>query len=1180
MKFTKDSFKRITPPEIVLCKASGERVGILKTTEFTYDVAFNDLDTVVFTTYLNLDNELNPYYDSIQEMMYIEFPNEQERFVITNIDTISEGTTTEKKQVTAKSYEWMLSTRYLETFKINMGTTESLDNIDFRTLLHLCIDELFPEWTIGAIHGELPTMQRSFEISKSSVYDFLMNDVANAFECVFEFNTYGKIINAYPKSMYGENTGIMVSYENLLKTTNMTMDIADIKTSLVITGADDVNIREVARGSDRIYNFEFYNSTEYMSESLYNAYNAWQTLTYHTPVNWSMLQTYKDSKGVLFFTFDNTRDLDGNYVMNINQMQTDYRAFLNANHYEDNYNNFYTFLLNKYQKYFTDLSAWTSTRIPAGFNKRYFGYGYYPTGYPGSFDPTSESFFEVPKYTTVQRVSSLPTSRDANCLYLLDNGSYGMYRWYNSAWLNTNHWNNIALNPLKEKLKSAENSQAVNMKRGYGSETLPDTSARTTPAERQAQQKNYITNYLPLYYSIQQINLAIVSTQTNVNNYTAYQNRYQRALTGISELLSMPNNFTVTQLKELSTFIREEELNSSNYVVTDIMTDEERFDMLNDLYKFGTEELYRISQPQITFTADIINLFNMSEFDRYAGYLSPGNYLMLSLRDDYYVKPCITNIHYNFYDESDFSITFSNILKKGKNYYSDIQDVLNEAKSVASSVSFNASYWSQQSKNADTITQHLAAGLLAAGDVLKNGTKSEFLVDDRGLFVTTIEGENPKTSDTDTKYDAVFVGGGRILFTDDGWKNVRTSLGRGIVAYPDKQLQTLTDPTYGQYSRIHFTSNSQFGLFADFVLAGYVGSSTIVGGKIYSANYSTSKATAEITRITKLNNGSMIDLDNGMFEFNYGGKKRLVLDSNGLRTYGTIYAEAGKIGCSTTNPTGTGWTIGYDAPRGYIYSGEKSTISINKDGLYLGTDGIAIGKSHNYGTTQNPLNYSLFTVLPGGEMYAQSAYITGTVNATFGSFGNGTSKMNIGTDTNKTNSYIYSVKSGLHVNSQGTYLGTDGIGLGGLTNYKDVTGSQADDFHSLFEVHKDGTLYASGAKIRGTIYATSGYFLNISGKDWNIDNKGNLHANKIYYGDDNDEFDTGYIDHWIGNCEDNIFGAKSNKGIMNALKEIGMNLKNISSKWGTTSKPYFNSIPVRWDFETGEVIEWFNCNAD
>lgn len=1138
MKFTKDSFKRITPPEIVLCKASGERVGILKTTEFTYDVAFNDLDTVVFTTYLNLDNELNPYYDNIQEMMYIEFPNEQERFVITNIDTISEGTTTEKKQVTAKSYEWMLSTRYLENFVVNYGSAESLDNIDFRTLLHLCIDELFPEWTIGAIHGELPTMQRSFEISKSSVYDFLMNDVANAFECVFEFNTYGKIINAYPKSMYGENTGIMVSYENLLKTTNMTMDIADIKTSLVITGADDVNIREVARGSDRIYNFEFYNSTEYMSESLYNAYNAWQRLTYHTPVNWSMLQTYKDSKGVLYFTFDNTRDLDGNYVMNINQMQTDYRAFLNANHYEDNYNNFYTFLLNKYQKYFTDLSAWTSTRIPAGFNKRYFGYGYYPTGYPGSFDPTSESFFEVPKYTTVQRVSSLPTSRDANCLYLLNNGSYGMYRWYNSAWLNTNNWAGIALNPLNEKLKSAENGQAVAMKQGYGSELPPD-GANATPAEKTRQQTNFISHYLPYYYSIQQIKSAITTTQTNVNNYTAYQNRYQRALTGISELLSMPNNFTIAQLKELSTFIREEELNSSNYVVTDIMTDEERFDMLNDLYKFGTEELYRISQPQITFTADIINLFNMPEFDRYSGYLSPGNYLMLSLRDDYYVKPCITNIHYNFYDESDFSITFSNILKKGKNYYSDIQDVLNEAKSVASSVSFNASYWSQQSKNADTITQHLAEGLLAAGEYLKNGDDSELVMDQRGLFVTT-------TSGTYANKDSIFIGGGRILFTEDNWKTVKMSVGRGNVNMP----------VYSN-NKINFVTTSKFGVFADFVVAGYVGGSTIVGGHIYSSNYQTS--TNNLTG----NAGTHIDLVNGTFEFNGKSKKRLVLNASGdLLAFGTIYATAGRIGCDDATLSG-----------GFII--ESTTLRYNKVKWDDSKTGFFLSNSYlSFGADK------VFYVTNQGALNATDATIKGTVNATFGSFGNGTSKMNIGTDTNKTNSYIYSVKSGLHVNSEGTYLGTDGIGLGGLTNYKDVTGSKTDDFHSLFEVHKDGTLYASGAKIRGTIYATSGYFLNISGKDWKIDDQGNLHANKIYYGDDNDEFDTGYIDHWIGNCEDNIFGAKSNKGIMNALKEIGMNLKNISSKWGTTSKPYFNSIPVRWDFETGEVIEWFNFNDD
>ena len=1200
MRFTKDSFKRITPPEIVLCKASGERIGIIKTTEFTYDEALNDLNTIIFTTYLNIDNERNPYYDQIQEMMYIEFPK-TERFVITNIDTESEGTAVEHKQVTAKSYEWMLSTRYLELFTINMGTTESIDGVDFRSLLHLCIDELFPEWRVGVIYGNLSTMQRSFEISKSTVYDFLMNDVATAFDCVFEFNSYDKTIDAYPKDMYGENAGVMISYENLLKHVATTLDVGQIKTSLVITGSDDVNIREVARGSDRIYNFSFYNSEEYMSQSLYNAYNRWQTLTYETPVNWNTVRnlTYVDGSGVTrpYFVFDNKKDLHGNYIMNFTTIQTNYQSFLRNNNYQDNYNNLYSFLLNTYQKYFTDVSEWTSSYIPAGNNRRYFGYGDYPEGYPNYTDQESTSTFSIEKYTAVKRVRSLPSSKDAKTLYLLDNDSYSMYRWYNNKWIDTNIWFvdsssyplYIALNPLKEKLKSAENGQANAMKQGYGTEEPVDKS---DPKLVERYKENFIRNYLPYYYSVQKLTATLKNVQDKLNLATECQSRWSTAMAGISNMLSMANNFTIAQFKELSTFIREEELSSENYVVTDVMTEEERFEMLNALYEYGNKELKRVSQPQLTFTADIINLFNLPEFDRYSGYVVPGNYIMISLRDDYFIKPCITNIHYNFYDENDFSVTFSNVLKKGRDFYSDIQDALNEAHSISNSVSFNASYWSTQSRNADTITQHLAAGLLAAGNYLANGDDSELVMDSRGLFVTTV-GDSPYANK-----DSIFIGGGRILFTEDNWTTVKMSVGRGDVMMP---VITSTGIT-------NFSEESKFGVFADFVMAGYVAGSIIAGGDLYSPNYKTTGLNPASSSVKTGNRGTHINLTDGTFEFNMDGgpngtdetkqRKRMVLGSDGmLRVYGTIYAEAGKIGYDPNldfpeQSTG-GWTIGYspktDASleRAFIYSGNKKTIDTElgtvvvdgeqkpEPGIYIGTDGIGSGTVINYGTKTQPDKHCVFEVTPTGDIYANSATITGTIYANKGSFGNGTYKMIIGTSGE--NSCIYSDIDGVQKKSinenvdTGIYVGSNGIGLGGLVAYPD------GNTRSKFAVSNTGKLYCQGAYVKGIIYATDGVFTGtVYAKEGSFGN--GKYKMIIGTSKDSDNKTHSCIYSEIDTKKKNSFIKNVDKGIY--IGDDGISLgPYVTYKYTKTSKPYGYLTSKHSNFEVDNAGNLYCQNA-
>lgn len=1209
MKFDKDSFSRITPPQIVLNKASGERLGIINPTALTLDKKLNEPDELAFTLYLYTNDERDPYYDYVEEMMYIEIPGEA-RYVITSIDIVSEGSRQEHKDVVCKSYEWMLGTRYLEDFVINTGETESTDGVDFNHLMSMCLGELFPEWSYD-LHVSLRTVHRSFNVSRSSVYDFLMTEVAEAFECIFEFDSYNKRIYGYPQALYGVSSGVMVSYDNLLKTTNMSLNIEDIKTCLVLSGDEDVNVREINRSNDRIYNFEYFNSTEFMSQSLYDAYNAWQTLTYHTSVNWNYLNTLYDAQKVKYFVFSNTKDLHGNYVLNISVTSAEYNTFLTQNHLENNYNNAYTFLLNKYQTYYSDVADWSSNNMPAGNNKRYFGYGTFPVGYPNNIDLKSTDTFEIPRYTSVSVVTSLPAvaSASTDILYLIKNDTtYAMYRKYNGAWLNTNNWSQLALAPLQEKLKSAEKNMATAMKNGYGSETPPG-GANSSTTEKNRQLANYNTYYLPYVYAAKSLEKYVASCQTTVSNCQSYQSTISKALQGIANLTAMKNagtilvysggsytprpaNFTDQQLKELSTFIREDELTSSNYVVTDIMTNEERFSMLKDLLQYGTDELNKVAQPQMTFSADVVNLFGMPEFDRYSGYIDIGNTIVVYLRDDYIVKPRITNIHYNFYDESDFSLTFSNILKKSKEYWSDVQDVLNEASSISSSVSFNASYWSEQAKNADTISQHISAGLLAAGDFLKSGVDSELVMDSRGLFVNTVTGSY--------KTDSIFIGGGRILFTNDSWKTVKMSVGRATVRMP---TGLNTDGT------MKWTETSKFGVFADFLVAGYVAGSTIVGGRIYSQQYQTSSS------VVSGNQGTLIDLDNGTFEFNSmsAGKKRLKLDSTGLKAYGKIYAETGHIGGNPNNPDDA--TVGFTITQNAIYSGSKDSPTSTNPGIFLSPAAIILGAGSadnapfsvkNDGALRSTSgtiggftisNSALYTkdlqsvannaiglsttafsralkiygskslLFAIGEKFGigtdGTVYLSGEINATGGYIG-----ANAAGNTGFTikNGKLYSNKEAIGDNAQtGVYVGTDGIGLGSATTYTDQHGNTSK--HAFFEVDSSGNLWCQNANVTGRIVATSGTFKSINTpniSNWWIDEAGNLHAKNIYtnrtsdiYGDNKDIFDA--VDS-LGNGFKYFEIADDHTA--EGLGEICDNLQAILNNWGTTSRPGFKSVCV------------------
>ncbi|MCR2050381.1 phage tail protein [Acetatifactor muris] len=829
MRITRDFFDNPIIPDYVLCKSNKERIGILQCTNKTIDFNFNNLDEINFTTYLYIDGIKNPYYDLVNDMKYILLPDVG-FFSITSINITSEGSKLESKSVTAKSYECLLANKNLEEFVINMGTVESIDGVQFynlrdksKSLLHLILEKC-PDWEIGHIDTSLITMQRSFEITKQDIYSFLNNDVASAFECYFLFDTLNNTINIYKEDNIGKDTNICVSYINLLKNTNISCNMDNIKTCLTITGSDDLTVREINMGYDKIYNFGYYNSTEYMSAKLYNAYNSWVALRkLKLPI--------------------------------------------------------YTSLLSQYQNYLTQINFLEHEKMPS-------------------------------------------TSGSTN-------------------------WEEYGLQPLKEQLSAYEQKQSVSMKSGHGD---PSSSF-------------YNSEYLPIYNTIQDITSQIKKVENQINSLKNNQISISNEMNTIISDVDIQNNFSQEELKELCSFIREDDLNSSNYIVTDTMTNDEKFEMLHSLLEFGERELAKASIPQLLFSSDIINLFAIPEFEEFCDEFEPGNYIWVTLRDDFSIKAKLLSTHINFYNPADFSVTFGNIVRNTKDRYLDIAEIIRTTSDVATSVSFNSSYWSQSAKDTSLIGKILDEGLIAAGKYLKNGDDSEMIIDTRGIFVNTISGDYAYK-------DSIFVGGGRILFTSDNWKTVSMSVGRTTVT-------------------IKGVTESRFGTFADFVIAGYIGGSVlegdeIIGGIIKSSNYVPSKS------------GSFINLSTGTFEFNASNEQKLTLDENGLLTVkGIIKAEEGWIG-------------GKDAfiiKNGKLYSKKDSLIS-NIDGIYIGTDGIALGAN------------SKFKALSDGTLYAEKGFLGGTNGFVL--------------ETNK----IYNGKSSISNASNGIYIGTDGIALGANSIFK------------------------------------------------------------------------------------------------------------------------------------------------
>lgn len=789
MNLKRDYFGQITEPSYILTKPNGERIDTIKCITKDMSISFNAPDEINFSTNLYIDDKKNPLYDQIVEGQFIEVID-YGRYVIISCETSSEGTRYETKSCNAISKEVLLGQKYLELFTINMGTTESIDNVQFynlqnpeRSLLHLVLEKC-PDWEIGHVDTSLMTLHRCFDETRVDIYSFLTTTMAEAFQCVFLFDSYNNRINIYSEDTIGTDTDIYVTYQNLLKNTSISSSLDDIKTCLTVTGADDLNIREVNMGYDRIYMLDYFATTEYMSYDLYNAYNAWKT-------KWN------------------------------NHLPT------------------YTSLLSQYQKYYENINYETNLKMP-----------------------------------------STPASTA---------------------------WNEYGLVPLQEKQAAYEGKLAVMIKAGQGD-----------PSHR-----DYNAMYLPCFNTIQSIKAQIEIVQSTIGYLKDKQSEIGVQMDAIISDIDMTNNFTDKQLKELSLFIREGELSSDNYVVTETMTDSERMDMLNEMLEFGRKELRRISQPQYQFSASLINLCAIPEFDRNVELFNVGNYIHIILRDDYIVKAKILKIKVNFLDVNDFDVTFGTLSKlNGSNQFTDITQAINTAASVATTVSFNASHWNKANKEVTDINEMLAGGLLAAGESLKTA-RSDVEIDDRGIIISN-------TPESTYQNDKIFIGDGKIMFSDDGLKTIKTAIGH--LTYTKKG-----------------TTYTDFGVLAQFLIAGYIAGSTIEGNEIIGGTITGSR----------FNNG------NGTFS----------VDESGI-----LSATKGRIGC---DKNGNGGFI-IDANK--LYS-NKDSLSSNESGVYLGTDGIALGANN------------VFKVTNDGALTSTSGHIGGA---------------------NITNNSIYSDNGNWSINSDGT----------------------------------------------------------------------------------------------------------------------------------------------------------------
>ena len=230
-----------------------------------------------------------------------------------------------------------------------------------------------------------------------------------------------------------------------------------------------------------------------------------------------------------------------------------------------------------------------------------------------------------------------------------------------------------------------------------------------------------------------------------------------------------------------------------------------------------------------------------------------GNWIRTQVNDNVY-KLRLLEYDIGFGNFDNIQVEFSDV-SKIKNGITDVESILSQASSMATSYSSIQRQANLGNKANSTIYQWLEDGLNTALVQIQSNDNEDISITKNGLLCRTYDDVTETYSPEQLK-----ITHNIMAYTDDDWETVKQAIGKHDYKYYDE-------------SKGAFVDGTGYGVSADFLTAAYVSGSQIIGGDIYSDNYS------------KVNEaGSYINLRDGTFSFGGGALRfdgdKLIISSN------------------------------------------------------------------------------------------------------------------------------------------------------------------------------------------------------------------------------------------------------------------------------------------------------------
>ena len=802
MKLTFDYYHNLEKVDLYLCNPDGRDLFPLPGKSRNLTLRFNDLSELTFEvdskvtlsngTVVDLDA-----YDYIQTKRLVYATNIG-WFQISGVDEHDNGVV-KYKSVTAESYQSVLKNKgFISEERVycfynpndphddryDSTKDDSIPSVLGQWSKQLGIKQAlgqglaepaapYDDWTVTYVNSSLiysgtGSKCRTFKENVTYGYDWIVNDVEEAFEVVILFDFMYKTIHVMTPNEVAQRVNVLYTFNNFMKNIDINEDSEDIVTVLNCNG-DNCDITAVnPTGTNYICDFSYFMDKvnyRWMSSALIAKLEAWkadcdaQKTTYTNYV--SQLRSLWLQKTQC--------------VTSLQEMSLSLQDLKNAQNKRSVVGSGTPGAL---------CGIVAAESVQSGKKSIKSGTTYYSTAFTGS--KTITAYQSSPSYNATTRkwvfsgAYKTGTADSIVASNLSDSNTSGVSYWYFSDVSDGSSYCKLqsAVTVNKDSATSTYYCGGFDRYIAYSYPIIDESTGATTYTDT-------VQSWINLRESlVNSLNATDVSLQASIDSVSAQ-------LDAISSRLNILAYFANTPglLRELNCYWIEGDYTNENIAVLEETTPEEEIDLSNELLAAGYVELSKVCQPRFSFSLESRDATKQYEFKDQMRLLELGKIITIEKEEGLWYYPALLEIAINLDNSEEFTMTFANAMRLDDWGYT-YADLISDASSTSRKVSANWQDILAYAKEREVVTSLIRDPLdMTLRAAFANMVNQEFTVDKNGIL------GRKKVSETSDEFEdeQVRLINNLLIFTDDNWETAKTALGK--IYYTDEDGNTTT--SYG-----------------------------------------------------------------------------------------------------------------------------------------------------------------------------------------------------------------------------------------------------------------------------------------------------------------------------------------------------------------------------------------------